>query len=202
MTLWESSQNVCNVIKKHKSSLKNEYRGLLFRTFAGENNEKTHSIPIPMKEVVLKTIEQNDNVSLYSICFNSDNESEFEKFLKEFKEHSEYKRDYDIILLALEKIIDKGALERFFRLEGGKVKALSLDSRSLRLYCLRISDQILIIGNGGVKKTRTFQETPKLNGYVMDLRNFDKALEEAQRRGKVTIEKSVITNIESATFTI
>ena len=190
MTLWESSQNVCNVIKKHKSSLKNEYRGLLFRTFAGENNEKTHSIPIPMKEVVLKTIEQNDNVSLYSICFNSDNESEFEKFLKEFKEHSEYKRDYDIILLALEKIIDKGALERF------------LDSRSLRLYCLRISDQILIIGNGGVKKTRTFQETPKLNGYVMDLRNFDKALEEAQRRGKVTIEKSVITNIESATFTI
>lgn len=155
-----------------------------------------------MKEVTLKTIEQNDNVSLYSICFEAGGESEFEKFLIEFKENSEYKREYDIILLALERIIDKGALERFFRLEGGRVKALAIDSQCLRLYCLRISDQILIIGNGGIKKTRTFEETPKLNGYVMDLRAFDNALREAQKSGKVTIEKNVITNIESATFTI
>lgn len=56
-----------------------------------------------MREVVLKTIEQNDNVSLYSICFGKDSESEFEKFMIEFKNNSEYKREYDIILLALEK---------------------------------------------------------------------------------------------------
>lgn len=155
-----------------------------------------------MKEVTLKTIEQNDNVSLYSICFEIDGVSEFEKFMQEFKNNSQYKREYDIILLALERIIDKGALERFFRLEGGRVKALSIDSQYLRLYCLRISDEILIIGNGGVKKTRTYEQSPKLNGYVMDLRSFDNALKEAQKSGKVTIEKNVITNIESATFTI
>ena len=155
-----------------------------------------------MREVVLKTIEQNDNVSLYSICFGKDSESEFEKFMIEFKNNSEYKREYDIILLALEKIIDKGALERFFRPEGGRVKALSLDSPCLRLYCLRISDKVLVIGNGGVKKIRTYQQTPKLNGYVMDLRAFDNALKEAQKNGHVSIEKNVITNIESATFTI
>lgn len=155
-----------------------------------------------MSEVTVKTIEQNDNVSLYSICFETDGDSEFEKFMQDFKDHSEYKRDYDIIILALEKIIDKGALERFFRPEGGKVKALAIDSNCLRLYCLRISDQILILGNGGIKKTRTYQQTPKLNGYVMDLRSFDNALKQAQKRGKVTIEKNVITNIESATFII
>lgn len=153
-----------------------------------------------MKEAALKTIEQNDNISLYSICFETSEESEFEKFMLEFKNNSKYKKDYDVILLALEKIIDKGALERFFRLEGGRVKALAIDSQCLRLYCLRISNQILIIGNGGVKKTRTYQETEKLNGYVMDLRAFDNALKEAQKTGKVTIEKNVITNIESATF--
>lgn len=154
------------------------------------------------KEIALKTIEQNDNVSLYSICFVCNDESEFDKFLNEFKDNVQYKKDYDVILLALEKIIDKGALERFFRLEGGRVKALAIDSNYLRLYCLRISDQILIIGNGGIKKTRTFQEDPKLSGYVMDLRTFDKVLKEAQRSGKVSIEKNVITNIESATFEI
>ncbi|MBO4443441.1 MAG: hypothetical protein J5814_01545 [Bacteroidaceae bacterium] len=153
-----------------------------------------------MRKATLKTIEQSDVVSLYSICFEESDISEFEKFLKEFQEKSVYKKDYDIILLALEKIIDKGALERFFRVEGGDVKALAIDSRYLRLYCLRLSDEVLILGNGGVKKTRTYEETPLLSGYVMDLRSFDKALKEAQKKGVVRIEKNVITNIESASF--
>ena len=67
-------------------------------------------------------------------------------------------------------------------------------------YCLRISDQILILGNGGVKATRTYQEDSKLSGYVMDLQSFDKVLLKAQKSGKVTIEKNMITDIQSATF--
>ena len=82
------------------------------------------------------------------------------------------------------------------------VAALAIESRQLRLYCLRISDQILILGNGGVKTTRSYEEDPKLLGYVIDLQSFDKALAEAQRNGTVRIEKNMITNIESATFTI
>ena len=73
--------------------------------------------------------------------------------------------------------------------------ALAIDSRQLRLYCLRISDQILILGNGGVKSTRTYEEDPKLLGYVIDLQAFDKALTEAQKKGSVRIEKNMITNI-------
>ena len=34
-----------------------------------------------MATVSLKTIEQNDNVSLFSICFEGSEESEFEKFM-------------------------------------------------------------------------------------------------------------------------
>lgn len=36
----------------------------------------------------------------------------------------------------------------------------------------------------------------------MDLQTFDKVLAKAQRAGKVTIEKNMITDIQSATFTI
>jgi len=157
------------------------------------------------RHVKLKTIEQNDNVALYSICFNESDESEFEKFLKNFKDNAKMSREFHIILLALEKIIEKGALERFFRIEGhinDDLCALSIDSKKLRLYCLRISDRILIIGNGGVKNTRTYQEDTKLSGYVIDLQNFDKALAEAQKRGRVRIEKNYITDIKGATFTI
>lgn len=158
-----------------------------------------------MVKVSLKTIEQNDNVGMFSICFDGNSESEFEKFLQEFKDNATYNKDFNAILLALSKIIDKGALERFFRIEGrmgDHVSALSIDSRKLRLYCLRISDQILILGNGGVKLTRTYQEDEKLSGYVMDLQTFDKVLVKAQKSGVVTIEKNMITDIESATFEI
>ena len=158
-----------------------------------------------MAKATLKTIEQNDNVGMFSICFNGSEVSEFEKFLNEFKDNATYNKDFNVILLALSKIIDKGALERFFRNEGrmnDNVKALAIDSRKLRLYCLRISDQILILGNGGVKNTRTYQEDSKLSGYVMDLQTFDKVLLKAQKSGKVTIEKNMITDIESATFEI
>jgi hypothetical protein len=158
-----------------------------------------------MATVKLKTIEQNENVSLFSICFEDNSESEFEKFLLEFKDNAIYNKDFETILLALSKIVEKGALERFFRNEGrmnDHVKALSIDSRKLRLYCLRISDQILILGNGGVKSTRTYQEDEKLTGYVLSLQNFDKALAEAQKNGRVTIEKNMITNIESVTFKV
>lgn len=92
-----------------------------------------------MTTVTLKTIEQNDNVGMFSICFDHSEVSEFEKFLNEFKNNATYNKDFNIILLALSKIIDKGALERFFRNEGkinDNVKALAIDSRKLRLYCL------------------------------------------------------------------
>ena len=71
-----------------------------------------------MKTINLKTIEQNDNVSLYSICFNGSDVSEYEDFLMKFKDNSTLNYDFQRILLALEKIIDRGALERFFRIEG------------------------------------------------------------------------------------
>ena len=59
----------------------------------------------------------------------------------------------------------------------------------------------MILGNGGVKTTRTYEEDPKLMGYVVDLQAFDKALTEAQKNGTVLIEKNMITNIESANLT-
>ena len=156
-----------------------------------------------MKEVTLKTLEQTDNVSLYSICFDGNALSEYEAFVQKFKDDATLNIEKKKIILALEKIVAVGAFERFFRPEGkmnDRVAALSIDSRKLRLYCLRISDQILIVGNGGLKSTRTYEENTELSGYVMDLQEFDKLLAEAQKEGSITIEKNVITGIEGKVF--
>ena len=157
------------------------------------------------KITTVKTIEQNDNVSLYSICFNDSELSEYEKFLVKFKDNAKLNRDFQTIILALEKIIERGALERFFRNEGrmkDNLCALSIDSRKLRLYCLCISDQILILGNGGEKTTRTYEEDQLLSGYVMDLQKFDELLKQAQKTGKISIENNLIVGIDTAIFEI
>lgn len=44
-------------------------------------------------------------MSLYSICFNGSDVSEYEDFLMKFKDNSTLNYDFQRILLALEKII-------------------------------------------------------------------------------------------------
>ena len=63
----------------------------------------SHEITV-MTQVTLKTIEQNDNVGMFSICFDGNSESEFEKFLMEFKDNATYNKDFNAILLPLKRI--------------------------------------------------------------------------------------------------
>ena len=58
------------------------------------------------------------------------------------------------------------------------------------------------MGNGGVKETRTYEESKELYGYVMDLQKFDELLKQAQQNETILIEQTVITGIEQATFTL
>lgn len=158
-----------------------------------------------MKSAKIVSIAKSDNVGLYSIWFVNDEESEFRKFIRKFKDNAELNKDYQTILQALDRIIANGAFERHFRYEGkmkDNVVALSIDSKRLRLYCLRISDRILIAGNGGVKNIRTYDESEELSGYVMDLQKFDELLKQAQEEGSIIIEQNVITGIEEQTFQI
>lgn len=142
-------------------------------------------------------------MGLYSICFEGDAENEYEKFLKKFKDNASLNKDFRSIIIALDRIVANGAFERKFRPEGkmnDHLVALSIDSRRLR--CLRMSDQVLIVGNGGIKNTKTYQESEELSEYVMDLQKFETLLQQAMADGVISIERNIITGIEQATFTL
>ena len=99
----------------------------------------------------------------------------------------------------MEIILDRGALERYFRPEGSindNLCAIPIESGNIRLFCLRISDQILILGNGDKKTTRTYQEDRKLLGYALDLQKFDRLLKKDLEDGVVTIEERTLKYIE------
>jgi len=54
----------------------------------------------------------SDNVGLYSILFEPNQETEFRRFLAKFKDNSTLNKDYQAILNAIDRIIANGALER------------------------------------------------------------------------------------------
>lgn len=75
------------------------------------------------------------------------------------------------------------------------VVALPVLKSKLRLYCLRLTDKILVLGNGGVKNNRTYQEDDTLQGYVMDLQKFERLLKQEVRLGHAEItEKEIRMN--------
>ena len=75
-------------------------------------------------------------------------------------------------------------------------------SDKVSLYCLRLSDQILIIGNGGIKETRTYQEDKTLLGYVMNLQKFDSLLKQYIEKGWLSIEEKEISGADEMVFSI
>ena len=157
------------------------------------------------KTTTVEKISESEKPALYSISFERDGTTEFEKFVQEFEQNAKYNRDYQRIIAALQAILNLGALERFFRPEG-KIKdsaaAIPIEGGKLRLYCLRISEQIIILGNGGVKSSRTYEEDSKLYGYILDLQRFEKILNKNIAKGYVKIEERELNGINDLVFEI
>ena len=157
------------------------------------------------KKTTVELIAGSETASLYSISFEIDGKTEFEKFVEAFEADATYRNDYRRILAALQVVLEVGALERFFRPEGkieDDLVALPLDSGKLRLYCLRISDQILVIGNGGIKDVKRYEDSRQLLGYVMDLQRFDRLLQAMLESGSIVIEERVLKGVENQVFEI
>lgn len=58
-----------------------------------------------MAKIKILEIEQTENAGLFSICFEGNDESEFERFIMKFKDDAERKQDLQVILNAFCKWI-------------------------------------------------------------------------------------------------
>ena len=148
-----------------------------------------------MSEAELIRLNYNRKCTLYSIQFLTEDEAEYERFYNRFKDDAVFNEDLVRITDLIDRIANFGAFERLFRPEGkmsDRVVALPVIKSKLRLYCLRLSDSILILGNGGVKNTRTYDENDELRGYVVTLQNFDKLIKQGERDGTITITENTI----------
>jgi hypothetical protein len=154
-------------------------------------------------EIALQFVDGSDKASLYTISFIGETETEFGKFISKYKNEVKLNKDYQLILAALVRILKNGALERYFRPEGKMndgVCALPIDCGKLRLYCLRLTDKILILGNGGKKSTKTYNEDLELSGYVLTLQKFEALIKLGLKNKAIEIEETQIIGYEDKTF--
>ena len=142
------------------------------------------------KNLFIELLEDGEIVSLYSPHFEGEEYSEFEKFLLTYKDT--YPDDVRQLVYRLDIIKRDGAEDRHFRYEGTKrdrVMALPshLETTSLRLYLLNIQAKILILGNGGLKNTATYQEDENLHRQVKMLQKIDIKLKEREKNKVIVI---------------
>ena len=145
------------------------------------------------KNLFIELLEDGEKVSLYSPHFEGEEYSEFEKFLLTYKDT--YPDDVRQLVYRLDIIKRDGAEDRHFRYEGTKrdrVMALPshLETTSLRLYLLNIQAKILILGNGGLKNTATYQEDENLHRQVKMLQKIDIKLKEREKNKVIVITGS------------
>ena len=146
-------------------------------------------------ELVLET----ENLSIYSPKIDGETQTEFEKFMSSYDNlpQPQLRKDFASIIAVIKKMADDcGARENLFRPEGGKIKAVPLfiaqrrkrGVGALRLYCIRISDKILVVGNGGIKKVAKYEDDPNLSDIVNRLRCIERRISMETRKAHACYE--------------
>lgn len=144
-------------------------------------------------------------VTYYSVSIEGEDLWEIDKFFEKMEQQA---KEDDILrfIAVLEEIGDnRGAKQRYFRDERGfhglppKPKAtadLGLETLEVhdnwRLYCLRLSESIVILFNGGIKTTDKAQDCPHVSLYFYQAEKFTKLIDEGFRNGDIQISDKLL----------
>jgi hypothetical protein len=141
--------------------------------------------------------------TFYTIRKPHQADTETDKFFLKFENDAKYRADAQaLVTFILQSIGDElGAREEFFRHEGAAVGlppppsivrrlALDLGEFSLRLYCLRITKNLVILMGGGIKSSQSAQDSPDLKKPFAEANTFAKAIDRALKEGDLRIHPS------------
>lgn len=148
---------------------------------------------MPRKKVEIVLAQSGYKACLYSFRFEGERLSEFEKFLTKYKDNEVFRSDFAVLIKRLLYFLSNGADDRYFRPEGkfaDRVLGLPtqyLDSSRLRLYCIKMSDSVLLLGNGDDKHSDTYQEDDRLLKSVTALQKLDIAIRQKEKVREIII---------------
>ncbi|MGY6560667.1 MAG: hypothetical protein ACXITV_01030 [Luteibaculaceae bacterium] len=144
--------------------------------------------------------DQGSRCTFYTVRWENAELSETDKFFDKYDSDVNFERPIQELAVFLTKKIgnDKGAMEDFFRFENtaqalppsGKHKVgeitINFGNFPLRLYCLRISEGLVVLFNGGEKTSETAQRG-KTSMAFHEANQFAKRILEAIQQNEIYI---------------
>lgn len=126
-------------------------------------------------------------VHYYSLHIEGEEHNETDRFFERFIE-SEYHEDLEKIKYWLEVIGNsKGAEPRFFRHEDNAAALPPpIEFNNLRLYCLRCTNDVVILGNGGLKTSQRVQDSQEVYPIFRFMNKFNQIFTEKVQAREIT----------------
>ncbi len=130
-----------------------------------------------MKNFRISKYNLGPKAKIYSVFIDGSEEDEFSKFLKTF--HPSHKKQIEFLAEKVKEIAkNTGIRDVFFKDQGigavYRLKNLKDEKTDIRLYCIKWGSVLLILGGGGTKNVRTWQEDPLLSRILENLNTIDK----------------------------
>lgn len=104
-----------------------------------------------------------DKAHIYSVILNGDGDTLLEQF---FNENSSHEKLLKKMLIKIKTMADKtGCRRQFFKDGEGRLGdgVVALAVQNLRLYGIYFNSTVVLLGSGGIKNVRAYQDDPVLN---------------------------------------
>ena len=168
-----------------------------------------------MKQYVnLRVFRDFRKVRFYTFHIEDCEQSEATLFFNKMKSNSEVADDLNKLAQWIVEIGNNhGALLELFRFEEEahalpppprgqrKVGITQIENNDLRLYCVWISESIVILANGGIKKSATVQGTPDLMPHFRFAKTMGKQINQLISQKEFNHRGKEILNIDNLDLT-
>lgn len=170
-----------------------------------------------MKQYVnLQVFKTFRKVCYYTFQIDGHNQNETDKFFSKFEFNEEIGDD----LFRLNRLIitignQTGAIFELFRPEDQAValppkpsfrvnrilQIHEIEHNSLRLYCIWISEEIVILANGGIKKSQKTEDSPDLMPHFRFIKSMGKQINNLISENSFAFEGKEIFDLENIDLT-
>lgn len=150
--------------------------------------------------VTIQEFQRFKKVTYYTVQIEDHELTETDKFLEAMEKEKEYQEEFSNLIDWLSEIGDKrGARDHLFRHEGiavalppdRKYQSDELEVKEIRLYCHRVTPEVVILFNGGIKTARYPQDCPNVNTHFRQANHYIRQLDKIG----INTDGSIITNL-------
>lgn len=124
---------------------------------------------------------------IYSVVFDGDKDTLLEQF---FSENSSEEELLVRMLGKIKSMADKtGCLRQFFKEGEGRLGdgVVALAVKNMRLYGIYFNRTVILLGSGGMKNVRAYQDDPVLNGKAEQMRYVASEINKAIRDRSIRV---------------